>query len=199
LMNGWFTQSCYRRKPPGIRFYPWLHLFHSARLERLEDNGDNREMSRAVQRRATSKFRSSLRDQRYSDIVEFLVGFVDELNVLASEGAAVLVEGQRDSRALSDLGYEGKILTKASLSWERLESSLRGVRTIIILTDMDREGGRLAAKYVTFLHTMRIGISLSQRRRLRRASRGVFLHIENLSRFYPEVPELRKMTEKMRV
>ena len=57
----------------------------------------------------------------------------------------------------------------------------------------------LAAKYVIFLQTLRIATSLSERRRLRRASGGVFLHIENLSRFDPEVPEIRKMTEKMRV
>jgi len=170
-----------------------------ARLERLEDNGDNREMSRAVQRRATSKFPTSARGKRHSDFVEFLVGFVDELNALGAEGAAVLVEGQRDSRALSDLGYEGRILTKISMSRGRLESSLRGVTSVIILTDMDREGRRLAAKYMTFLQTLRIGASLNQRRRLRRASGGVFLHIENLSRFNPEVPDLRKMTEKMRV
>ncbi len=199
MMNGWFTQSCYRRKPPCIGFYPGPYASRSARLERLEDNGDNREMSRAVQRRATSKFPPSGRDQRYSDFVEFLAAFIDELNALAEEGAAVLVEGQRDSRALSSLGYEGKILTKTSLSSKQLEPSLRGVNSVVILTDMDREGRSLAARYITFLQTMKIAVSLSQRRRLRRASGGVFLHIENLSRFNPEVPELRRMTGKMRV
>ena len=199
MMNGWFTQSCYRRKPSGYAFIGASIISPQARLERLEDNGDNREMSRAVQRRATSRFGWGPKDERYQQFVDFLVSFIGELNDLSAGGAAVLVEGQRDSRALSELGYEGKILTKTSLSSTRAEASLRGFRSVVILTDMDREGQRLAAKYMVLFQTMRISASLSQRRRLRSASGGTFLHIENLSRFIPEVPEMRAMTTKMRV
>jgi 5S rRNA maturation endonuclease (ribonuclease M5) len=199
LMNGWFTQSCYRRKPFGYAFIGPSRLLGQARLERLEDNGDYREMSRAVQRRATSSFSSSRRAQRLSEFVRFLVEFIDELNVLALDGAAVLVEGQRDRRALINLGYEGPVLTRASLSGPRIERSLSGVRSVVVLMDMDREGRKLTARYISLLQSMKVATSLSQRLRLKRASGGVFLHIENLSRFAPEVPEIRSMTGKMRV
>lgn len=130
------------------------------------------------------------RDKRYLDFVEFLVGFVDELNVLSAEDAAVLVEGKRDSKALVALGYRGRILTKASLSAGRIEASLEGVRSVIILTDMDREGRRLAAGYIKLFQTLGLKASLTHRKRLSRASHGVFLHIENLSRFAPEVVDI---------
>ena len=54
---------------------------------------------------------------------------------------------------------------------------------MMILTDLDSEGRRLAARYMKFLAQEGIPPSLSQRRRLSKASRGVFLHIENLRRF----------------
>lgn len=139
------------------------------------------------------------RDKRFSEFVEFLVSFVDELNLLAADGAAVLVEGQRDSRALVGLGYTGTLLTRISLSPNRVEDSIRSVRSVIILTDMDEEGKRLASKYIDFFLSRRIKTSMNERRRLRRASHGIFLHIENLSRFTPMVSEIRDLIAKMRV
>jgi 5S rRNA maturation endonuclease (ribonuclease M5) len=139
------------------------------------------------------------KDRSYLEFIEFLVAFIDELNDLAVEGAAVLVEGQRDSSALVDLGYGGKILTRISLSSTRVDDSLKGVKSIVILTDMDKEGRKLAARYMGFFLPRGVKTSMSQRRRLKRASHGVFLHIENLSRFAPEVPEIRGLTEKMRL
>ena len=56
---------------------------------------------------------------------------------------------------------------------------------MIILTDLDTEGRRLASRYVRFLTQEGVKTSLAQRRRLSEASRGVFLHIENLQRFAP--------------
>jgi 5S rRNA maturation endonuclease (ribonuclease M5) len=139
------------------------------------------------------------KDRRYLEFIEFLVAFIDELNDLAVEGAAILVEGQRDRRALVDLGYGGKILTRISLSSTRVDASLKGVKSIVILTDMDKEGRKLAARYMGFFLPRGVRTSMSQRRRLKHASHGVFLHIENLSRFAPEVPEIRGLTEKMRL
>jgi 5S rRNA maturation endonuclease (ribonuclease M5) len=58
---------------------------------------------------------------------------------------------------------------------------------VIILTDMDREGRRLAAKYVRALSHEGLKTSLLQRKRLLAASKGVFRHVENLSRFADSV------------
>ncbi|HKT21203.1 MAG TPA: hypothetical protein VJR06_01075 [Nitrososphaerales archaeon] len=54
---------------------------------------------------------------------------------------------------------------------------------MIILTDLDREGTLLASKFVKRLTHDGVQISLSERRRLKAASRGVFLHVENLGKF----------------
>lgn len=139
-------------------------------------------------------------ENKHAAFVEFLVSFIEELNELASEESAiVLVEGKRDRKALTDLGYEGKIITKASLVPSRVERSLNGARSVVILTDMDKEGRKLASTYVSYLRPRGIRPHLEQRRRLKRASHGVFLHIENLSRFAPQVPELRSLRTKISV
>ncbi len=133
-------------------------------------------------------------ERRFQDFVVFLTSFVCELNMLAEEGAAVLVEGKRDRDALVGLGYHGQILTKASLHSERGVAGLRRVRRVVMLTDLDEEGRRLAARYAEFFDHRGIEVSMEQRRRLLRASHRTFLHVENLARFSPLVPELIAIT-----
>jgi 5S rRNA maturation endonuclease (ribonuclease M5) len=124
-------------------------------------------------------------ERRFREFDSFLKDFVKELNDLSSEGAAVLVEGKRDEKALAGLGYSGPIFTVAILTANvaSREKLRQRVGKMIILTDMDTEGRRLAARYVKFLKKEGVAVSLAQRRRLSKASRGVFLHIENLRRF----------------
>lgn len=124
-------------------------------------------------------------ERRFREFDSFLRDFVKELNDLSSEGAAVLVEGKRDEMALSGLGYTGPIFTVAILTANAASRARlrKGVSKMIILTDLDGEGRRLAARYVKFLNNEGVAVSLAQRRRLSKASRGVFLHIENLRRF----------------
>ena len=127
------------------------------------------------------------RERRLSEFALFLQDLVKELNDLAGDGSAVLVEGKRDAKALTRLGYSGPLftvalLTSSAAARERLRES---VRQMIILTDLDVEGRRLASRYVKFLTQEGVKPSLAQRKRLSEASRGVFLHIENLARFAP--------------
>ena len=127
------------------------------------------------------------RERKLSEFAEFLRSLVKELNDLSGEGAAVLVEGKRDAKALAGLGYSGPlftvaILTSSSAARQRLR---KDVRQMIILTDLDSEGRRLASRYMRFLTQEGVRPSLAQRKRLSEASRGIFLHIENLQRFAP--------------
>jgi 5S rRNA maturation endonuclease (ribonuclease M5) len=135
--------------------------------------------------------------RRFREFIEFLTVFIYELNVLAQEGAVVLVEGKRDRDALTELGYRGPILTKAALHSEKGVARLRRVKLAIILTDLDEEGRRLAARYAEFFALRDIETSLTQRRRLWKASHGTFLHVENLARFAPIVPEIIAVTAKI--
>jgi len=129
------------------------------------------------------------RERRLSQFSEFLRTLVKELNDLSGEGAAVLVEGKRDARALTNLGYTGPLFTIAILtsSLAARERLREDVRQMVILTDLDGEGRRLASRYVKFLAHQGVKPSLAQRKRLSEASRGIFLHIENLGRFAPNV------------
>ena len=124
-------------------------------------------------------------ERRFRDFASFLSDLVKELNDLSSEGAAVLVEGKRDAKALAGLGYSGPLFTVSILTSNAAarEKLRREVTEMIILTDLDSEGRRLAARYMKFLSHEGVAASLAQRRRLSKASRGVFLHIENLQRF----------------
>ena len=92
------------------------------------------------------------------------------------------MEGQRDRGALRKLGYDGSLVTVSSLG-RKWPEGLGGATKVVVMTDLDREGAFLASKFVKRLGHEGVATSLSERRRLKAASRGVFLHIENLGRF----------------
>src|SRR5437867_12907628 len=119
--------------------------------------------------------------RKFAEFAEFLKEFVTELNRLGADGWVVLVEGARDVSAMRDVGYKGRIVSIAAAKGS--ESRLANSKTVVIMTDLDREGRRLAARYAKALTHHGMAVSLDQRRRLLAASRGVFRHIENLKRF----------------
>ena len=118
----------------------------------------------------------------YEEFGEFLEAFVRDLNHMSEEGWSVLVEGPRDVLALRRLGCIGKVVTVSSVV-RKGKSAFEESRGVVILTDLDREGAVLAARYIKRLSHDGFKISLRERQRLKNASHGVFLHVENLSRF----------------
>ena len=122
------------------------------------------------------------RERDYQAFGAFLADFVRDLNNSSEDGWSLLVEGVRDQRALRKLGYDGDLLP-VSVFARKGAPFPAGAKKVIILTDLDREGAVLASKFVKRLSHEGVRASLSERRRLKAASRGVFLHIENLSRF----------------
>ncbi|MDV3293032.1 MAG: hypothetical protein LYZ70_02055 [Nitrososphaerales archaeon] len=142
-------------------------------------------MIRARQRRATNQGDQRTiagKERRFEAFVDFLNKFVFDLNQMALEGWGVIVEGARDEEAVRILGYVGPLVTIASIARLGTEALLP-LRKFVILTDLDREGRVLAARYVKMLSHEGFRTSLVERKRLRLASRGVFRHVENLSRF----------------
>ncbi|HLQ03472.1 MAG TPA: toprim domain-containing protein [Nitrososphaerales archaeon] len=121
-------------------------------------------------------------ERKFAEFTDFLKEFVTELNLLAEEGCVLLVEGARDARAMRDVGYRGIIVSISALR-RGPESRLASSKNVVIMTDLDREGRRLAARYAKSFTHRGLAVSLDQRRRLLAASRGVFRHIENLKRF----------------
>jgi 5S rRNA maturation endonuclease (ribonuclease M5) len=122
------------------------------------------------------------RERAYQQFGEFLTGFIRDLNQRAEEGWALLVEGPRDQRAMRSLGYGGSLVT-VSLVKRHSRAMVPSLRKVVVLTDLDREGAALAAKFIRRLNHEGVKTSLEERRRLKAASHGVFLHVENLSRF----------------
>ena len=126
------------------------------------------------------------REKRYQEFGAFVLRLVMDLNHLSEDGWSVLVEGPRDARAVRKLGFSGNVVTIASLV-KSGNSVFEGRRRVVILTDLDREGAVLAARYIKRLSHDGIRTSVKERMRLKNASHGVFLHVENLSRFAPDL------------
>jgi len=122
------------------------------------------------------------RERVYQAFGAFLSDFVRDLNQRSGLGWSLLIEGPRDERALRSLGYGGRLVTLSLLD-RNGAGTFGDSKKVMILTDLDREGAVLAAKFVKRLSHEGFKTSLTERRRLKAASRGVFLHIENLSRF----------------
>jgi len=122
------------------------------------------------------------REKTYQAFAAFVTEFVHDLNQKSEDGWALLVEGKRDEGALRRLGYGGIIATVSSHA-RMGAKALGGSTKVVILTDLDREGATLAARFIKSLSHEGFLTSLAERRRLKSASRGVFLHVENLSRF----------------
>jgi 5S rRNA maturation endonuclease (ribonuclease M5) len=118
----------------------------------------------------------------YDEFGEFLGVFVKDLNYMSEEGWSVLVEGPRDVRALRRLGCVGNVVTISSVVRDG-KAAFFGDKKVVILTDLDREGALLAARYIKRLSHDGLKTSLRERQRLKNASHGVFLHVENLLRF----------------
>jgi 5S rRNA maturation endonuclease (ribonuclease M5) len=121
-------------------------------------------------------------ERKFEEFESFLAEFVHDLNHMSSEGWCVLVEGARDKKALRLLGYNGRALTVGELDRAGV-SAMAPSEKVVILTDLDRAGAVLAARWIKILSHEGLKYSLNERRRLRVASRGVFPQIENLSRF----------------
>ena len=122
------------------------------------------------------------REKHYQEFGEFVGKFVLDLNHLSEDGWSVLVEGPRDKRALHKLGFRGNAVTISSLV-KSGNIVFAGGKKVVILTDLDREGGVLTSRYIKRLTHDGLRVSLKERLRLKNASHGVFLHVENLSRF----------------
>ena len=125
-------------------------------------------------------------ERKYQEFGEFVLRLVMDLNHLSEDGWSVLVEGPRDAKAVRKLGFTGNVVTIASLVRSG-NAVFGGRKKVVILTDLDREGAVLAARYIKRLNHDGLSTSLKERMRLKNASHGVFLHVENLSRFSPDL------------
>ncbi len=98
------------------------------------------------------------------------------------EGAVVVVEGERDRRALRRLGLDGPILLihRGETLSKTAHRLVGQSRPVILLTDWDAEGGQFARRLKGFLEAERVDLDLEYRRRFAHILRGELVHVEGL-------------------
>ncbi|HTP55691.1 MAG TPA: toprim domain-containing protein [Thermoplasmata archaeon] len=115
----------------------------------------------------------------FDEFVDLWDQFLDERR---DPTAIVVVEGERDRRALRRLGWDGPVglVHRGRPIAETAQELIDEHARVIVLTDWDREGGTLARRLREFLEGRRGGVDLEYRRRFARLLRGELAHVEGL-------------------
>jgi 5S rRNA maturation endonuclease (ribonuclease M5) len=114
---------------------------------------------------------------------EFLKLWAELLEASRSPSTVIVVEGERDRRALARLGIDGRVvvLHRGRSLGGVAHSLTREAERVILLTDWDAEGGRLAQRLREFLEATKVDLDLDFRRRLARVLRGELVHVEGIA------------------
>ena len=119
------------------------------------------------------------------EALEQIEELFSELKECSTQGTPILVEGADDERTLRVLGVEGRIFRISSSGKTLLNflESLAGFKQIIILTDFDRAGNKLAKFCVE--HLKRVGVEpvVEFREKLKAILHKDVKDIEGLARF----------------
>ncbi len=128
------------------------------------------------------------RERKPSLDPQALEELVASLVEASEEGAAMIVEGERDERSLRDLGVEGPIVRAARRpALEVAEEAARDYKDLVVLTDWDRAGEELARRIERHLLPTRARVDLDTRERLKRMVRREIKDVESLSSFVERV------------
>jgi 5S rRNA maturation endonuclease (ribonuclease M5) len=114
---------------------------------------------------------------------DFLELWAELVEASRSPTTVIVVEGERDRASLAKLSVGGRVVvlhrgTSVSAVAHLLS---RDARRVIVLTDWDAQGGRLAQKLREFLESMPLELDLDTRRRLARVLRGELVHVEGIA------------------
>jgi len=97
--------------------------------------------------------------------IERIIFLLERLRGEASEGALLLVEGQRDAEALRRIGVDSEILAIKSCGENLIDLIDRiekcGKKEIILLMDFDRHGREMTERLIRNLERMKIKINVS--------------------------------------
>jgi len=102
---------------------------------------------------------SSKKDKDYEDLLET----IERIKEIAREGIPIVVEGKKDKASLENLGIEGNYIilngSKKELPYEEVIS----YKKVLILTDFDREGNKVAKSLIKSLQSLGINPLLNER------------------------------------
>jgi 5S rRNA maturation endonuclease (ribonuclease M5) len=115
---------------------------------------------------------------------------LEELREL-SETSPIIVEGRKDEDALRGLGIAGKFFTVSNgiPFYEFCEDIAEGYREVILLTDLDREGHKLAKRLRSCLGQR--GVRINEKFRLSLMHKLDTNEVENLD------TRMKRITEEL--
>lgn len=109
------------------------------------------------------------------------------------EGAAIIVEGMRDERALRSLGISGPVIMASRRpALELAEDTARKYKEIIILTDWDLKGEEMAQKIEQHLRCTGAHVDLEIRSKLKKLVKKEIKDVESLSLYAERMRELNR-------
>lgn len=113
---------------------------------------------------------------------EFLDWLDRARSTAAVSGTAVLVEGERDRRSLRGLGIEGPVVLvhRGARLPEVARQLTVEYRRVIVLTDLDTEGGHFAHRLGELLAPGGVAVDSEFRRELASILHGEVTHVEGL-------------------
>ncbi len=113
--------------------------------------------------------------------LEKLEELILELQQMSDKGAVIIVEGQRDRKALRALGITGTIVlgTKKSIL-VFCEEVAREYKNVIVLTDWDEKGEKLAALMEGYLRSTGAAVNMDIRKKIKNLVQKRIKDIESL-------------------
>jgi 5S rRNA maturation endonuclease (ribonuclease M5) len=120
---------------------------------------------------------ASLR-RKFEDIEKTLKQIVSS----SRDGIPIIVEGRRDREALRRLKIPGIVicLKSSGNGFYDFTANLADKREVIVLTDFDKEGARLAAKLIDELTHMKVKVNVAIWKKLKALCRPEVRAIEEL-------------------
>ena len=105
----------------------------------------------------------TMRREHQWETLEDLTRFLSEVSSVVD---VIVVEGIRDVEALRELGYAGRVevYSHAGLNESDVALLLSGSREVLVLTDFDAEGGKLATRLSELLESNGARVNREARR-----------------------------------
>jgi 5S rRNA maturation endonuclease (ribonuclease M5) len=106
-------------------------------------------------------------------------------------GAAIIVEGMHDERALRSLGVSGPVIMASRRpALELAEDTARKYKEIIVLTDWDLKGDEMALKIEQHLRSSGVRADMEIRSKLKKLVRKEIKDVESLGLYVERMREL---------
>lgn len=121
---------------------------------------------------------------------------ISALMEASHKGAAIIVEGMRDERALRALGISGPVIMASRRpALDLAEDAARRYREIVVLTDWDLKGDEMALKIDQYLRSAGSRPDMDIRSRLKKLVKKEIKDVESLSLYVERMRELNGKAE----